>query len=254
MPFLRGPARLAEALAILPELRRKLPEARLPFERPAVVAAMLAASVAVRGVRESRHLRPAAKELLSGLLSLAPAASRCAAASSPPTTAPSTSRSARTSTARRATKEHERCGSHLIGPLLVASAIGNVLAAPAPARLREPARRALGSVGRSAVDRDLRLDDAPPRQPRRSGAFEARPRAAAPVLDRRAVARAARGRRGRARAPVWSSRMATEQRTRRLPPEIFDLPVEKMREGYYTDAYFNHTRERCSRTVAGRAS
>jgi nicotinate phosphoribosyltransferase len=36
-----------------------------------------------------------------------------------------------------------------------------------------------------------------------------------------------------------------EQRTRtkRLPPEIFDLPVEKMREGYYTDAYFNHTRE-----------
>ena len=35
------------------------------------------------------------------------------------------------------------------------------------------------------------------------------------------------------------------QRTRmeRLPPEIFDLPVEKMREGYYTDAYFNRTRE-----------
>ena len=28
----------------------------------------------------------------------------------------------------------------------------------------------------------------------------------------------------------------------RLPPEIFDLPVEKMRDGYYTDAYFNHTR------------
>ena len=39
--------------------------------------------------------------------------------------------------------------------------------------------------------------------------------------------------------------MAQEQTTRpnRLPPEIFDLPVEKMREGYYTDAYFNHTRE-----------
>src|SRR5919106_4780247 len=28
---------------------------------------------------------------------------------------------------------------------------------------------------------------------------------------------------------------------KRLPPEVFDLPVEKMREGYYTDAYFNHT-------------
>jgi nicotinate phosphoribosyltransferase len=37
--------------------------------------------------------------------------------------------------------------------------------------------------------------------------------------------------------------MAVEQRTRdRLPPEIFDLPVEKMREGYYADAYFNHAR------------
>jgi nicotinate phosphoribosyltransferase len=28
----------------------------------------------------------------------------------------------------------------------------------------------------------------------------------------------------------------------RLDPSVFDLPVEKMREGYYTDAYFNHTR------------
>ena len=37
--------------------------------------------------------------------------------------------------------------------------------------------------------------------------------------------------------------MATQERTDRLPPEIFDLPVEKMREGYYTDAYFNHTRD-----------
>ena len=37
--------------------------------------------------------------------------------------------------------------------------------------------------------------------------------------------------------------MALRTRTERLPPEIFDLPVEKMREGYYTDAYFNHTRE-----------
>ena len=29
---------------------------------------------------------------------------------------------------------------------------------------------------------------------------------------------------------------------RRLEPSIFDLPVDKMRAGYYTDAYFNHTR------------
>jgi nicotinate phosphoribosyltransferase len=34
----------------------------------------------------------------------------------------------------------------------------------------------------------------------------------------------------------------TVRRQERLPPEIFDLPVEKMRDGYYTDAYFNHAR------------
>jgi nicotinate phosphoribosyltransferase len=28
----------------------------------------------------------------------------------------------------------------------------------------------------------------------------------------------------------------------RLPPEVFRLPVEKMREGYYSDAYFVHTK------------
>ena len=28
----------------------------------------------------------------------------------------------------------------------------------------------------------------------------------------------------------------------RLDPSIFDLPVEKMRDGYYSDAYFNHAR------------
>src|SRR5438270_5929264 len=37
--------------------------------------------------------------------------------------------------------------------------------------------------------------------------------------------------------------MELRERTRkRLPPEIFELPVERMREGYYTDAYFNHAR------------
>jgi nicotinate phosphoribosyltransferase len=34
-----------------------------------------------------------------------------------------------------------------------------------------------------------------------------------------------------------------ERAKKRLSPEVFELPVEKMREGYYTDAYFNHARE-----------
>src|SRR5215210_5921920 len=35
----------------------------------------------------------------------------------------------------------------------------------------------------------------------------------------------------------------TETRKKRLPPEIFELPAEKMRDGYYTDVYFNFARE-----------
>jgi nicotinate phosphoribosyltransferase len=35
--------------------------------------------------------------------------------------------------------------------------------------------------------------------------------------------------------------LATERS--RLPPEIFGLPVERIRDGSYTDAYFNHARD-----------
>jgi nicotinate phosphoribosyltransferase len=38
--------------------------------------------------------------------------------------------------------------------------------------------------------------------------------------------------------PVSSSKTTHS----RLDPEVFDLPVEKLRAGYYTDAYFNHAR------------
>jgi len=34
----------------------------------------------------------------------------------------------------------------------------------------------------------------------------------------------------------------TTARRQRLDPGVFDLPVEKMRAGWYTDAYFNHAR------------
>ena len=49
----------------------------------------------------------------------------------------------------RREKEHERCGSHLVGPLLATSAVGNAIAAKAPERLRGPARLAaqLGALG-----------------------------------------------------------------------------------------------------------
>ena len=148
-PFLRGPLRLAESFAMLPELRRRLPEARLPFERPAVLASVLASAVTVQAVRRSRHLGAAARELLAGTLSLAPAilalrGGELAAYHG----AEHVSIGSYEHGERRA-KEHERCGSHLIGPLLVATAAGNALGAHAPARLRGTARTAsaIGAVG-----------------------------------------------------------------------------------------------------------
>ena len=56
-PFVRGPLRLAESFAMIPQLRRKLPEARLPFERPVVITATLGSAVAVRAVRQSHQAR-----------------------------------------------------------------------------------------------------------------------------------------------------------------------------------------------------
>jgi nicotinate phosphoribosyltransferase len=37
--------------------------------------------------------------------------------------------------------------------------------------------------------------------------------------------------------------MATSRTRTRLDPALFDLPVEKMRAGWYSDAYFNHARD-----------
>ena len=50
-PLLRGPARLLEALLLLPQVKRKLPAAKLPMENPAVVASMLGATLVVRVLR-----------------------------------------------------------------------------------------------------------------------------------------------------------------------------------------------------------
>ena len=37
--------------------------------------------------------------------------------------------------------------------------------------------------------------------------------------------------------------MAVTPRAERLSPEVFRLPVERIRDGYYSDAYFNYTKE-----------
>jgi uncharacterized protein YqhQ len=150
-PLLRGPARLLEAVAVIPELRRALPEARLPFQRPEVFAAMLGGAVAVKITRESGRLGPAAQELVAGLLSVAPAALALRSSDLAAYHGAEHISIGSYEHGEQRAKEHERCGSHLIGPLLAMSAVGNVLAARAPEHLRAPARAAaqLGALAAS---------------------------------------------------------------------------------------------------------
>jgi uncharacterized protein YqhQ len=152
-PLLRGPARLAEAIAVLPSLKRKLPEAKLPFEQPGILAAMAVSAVGVRVIRGSR-LRPAAQELAAGVLALAPAflslrGNDLAAYHG----AEHISIGTYEHDEPRA-REHERCGSHLIGPLLATTAAANAVAATVPVRFRRLAR-ATASLGAIAAATEL---------------------------------------------------------------------------------------------------
>jgi uncharacterized protein YqhQ len=139
-PLLRGPARLADAMALIPQVRRALPEAKLPFQRPVVMAAMLASAVVVKLVRSSPKVGPAAQELVSGLLSVAPAAVSLRGADVAAYHGAEHISIGTYEHGERAAREHERCGSHLLGPLLATTALGNTLASRAPAHMRAQAR------------------------------------------------------------------------------------------------------------------
>jgi hypothetical protein len=127
-------------MAIIPEIKRALPEAKLPFQRPVVVAAMVGSATVLRLLRGSRSVGPAVQEVVSGLLSVAPAALALRGSDVAAYHGAEHISIGSYEQGKRAAKEHNRCGSHLIGPLLATTAIGNVLAARAPAHLRRPAR------------------------------------------------------------------------------------------------------------------
>jgi uncharacterized protein YqhQ len=154
VPFLRGPARLLEAFAVLPELKRQLPEARFPFERKSVAASMAISAALVRVIRDSERLGVVAREALSGILALLPAAialrgSELAAYHGAEHIVIGTYEHG-----EQREKEHERCGSHLVGPLLATTAIGNLLALAAPEPLRRTAR-ALASFAALAASTEI---------------------------------------------------------------------------------------------------
>jgi uncharacterized protein YqhQ len=152
-PLLRGPARLLEALLLLPQIKRKLPAARLPMESPRTVGSMVGAAIVVRGLRESK-VRPLARELLSALVSVAPAVMALRSGELAQYHGAEHISIGTYEHGKRATKEHERCGGHLVGPLIVTSAVGNVLAGLAPERHRRQAQ-AVAQLGSIAAATEL---------------------------------------------------------------------------------------------------
>ena len=196
-PLLRGPARVAELFALLPRFGGASPRR----------AAVRAPGGAHRDGRQRRgdpdrppldQLGPGAQELLAGLLSIAPAAMALRGTSSRPTTVPSTSPSAPTSTASRARRSTSAAAA-ISSVRCSRRRLSAARSRKAPPHLRGPARWRLARRARH-LDRDLRLDDPASRRTAVEAARQARARAPAPALNRGAVAGPARGRGGRAPA------------------------------------------------------
>jgi uncharacterized protein YqhQ len=129
VPLLRGPLRLAEAFLLIPTVRLRLRSARLPFEDVRVVAAMLIASSASRALR--RRGSSAANELIQAVLGLAPAmvalSDRNLAAYHGVEHKAIGAYEQGSDDPASATKEHDRCGSNLVVPMLVLSAAGQLI-------------------------------------------------------------------------------------------------------------------------------
>ena len=156
VPFLRGPLRLAEAFLLIPTVRRKLRAARLPFEDARVIAAMLVASSASRALRRRRA--SAAGELVQAALGLAPAmvalSDRNLAAYHGVEHKAIGAYEAGSDDPASATKEHERCGSNLVVPMLVLSAAGQLLLERVLERPGPFARAAVG-VGSASLAAEM---------------------------------------------------------------------------------------------------
>ena len=164
VPGVRGVAKLAEAMAVIPLVKRALPGGAA-----ADAGRAHARRDGGRGARSARRsvrrgARTVARETAVGAgRAWRRRCSRCAAATSPPTTASSTSRSPPTSrTARPPTPTRSTIAAarNLVAPMLGAAAVGNVAARRAG--LRGPAAEAVvGARQRRGGGGGVRLVRAP---------------------------------------------------------------------------------------------
>jgi len=149
-PVLRGPVRLAESLALLPVVKRALPEAQFSFERRTVAVAVATATIGGSLLRRSK-LPESFREVSVAFASLAPALVSLRGGE---LTSYHGAEHVSIGTYEQdttATKEHERCGSHLIGPLVLSSVLSGAIANRTPMKYRSLAKGvgAIGAVGLS---------------------------------------------------------------------------------------------------------
>ena len=129
-PGLRGPVKLAEALAVLPLVRRRMPAARLPFEDWRVVAAV-GATLVLTGLLRRRAPASALREGLVQAVGAVPAVvalmDRDLAAYHGVEHKAIAAYEQGIDDVARVPKEHDRCGSNLIVPMMLLSAGGTLL-------------------------------------------------------------------------------------------------------------------------------
>jgi uncharacterized protein YqhQ len=130
VPGARGVVRLGESMVVIPLVKRALPEARLPWQDARVLGGAAAASLGSAVLR--RRLRgglgtEAALAGLSLLPSLLTLRTGDIAAYHGVEHKAIGAYESGAADAREATKEHDRCGSHLIAPLLASNVAGTAL-------------------------------------------------------------------------------------------------------------------------------
>ena len=130
VPGLRGPLKLAEAMAVLPAVRLRLSAARLPFEDWRVVAA-IAGTLAATGLLRRRAPASALREGLLQAVGAVPAVvalmDRDLAAYHGVEHKAIAAYEQGIDDVASVPKEHDRCGSNLIVPMMLLSAGGTVL-------------------------------------------------------------------------------------------------------------------------------
>ena len=151
IPGVRGVAKLAEAMAVIPLVKRALPAAKLPMQDLRTLGAMAGAALLGQAIRSS-GARTIGRETAVGLVSLAPALLALRGgelAAYHGVEHKSIAAYEQDGEAADTDKEHDRCGSNLVAPMLGAAAVGNVAARRAG--LRGPAAEAGVALGSAAV-------------------------------------------------------------------------------------------------------